>query len=411
MIMLRKLFTKMFTPNRNSENAHNKVIEPYNITQNDLALYQPVKCNADFVYWATTLRLSENKVLVCYRNGNDTNTLYALILTKLDNNSIISSTPIKCTNHPSYYITLTQLSSHKVLVCYVNGSDMSHIYTLVLTISPNDSIKVSTLPKKCNDHISSNIVTTLLPNNKVLMCYRNYNASNRIYACIITFKDDNTIYISQPIQCNKHSSHYMNLLTLPDGRILICYSRLNNGVYNQLCALILTITSNGIIRSNTPMALYTHKDGDFNTITTCLLSDTQILVCFSDNDYGFLKALTLNVLDNNTIAVILPAYTIHRYSTRWINLVPLSHNNNHKVLVFYVNDSDGSCLYVTPINISDTGIKSTQSIKCNNVNTHNINCVSLAHDNILVCYSNDDIDGYLYTMLIIDISKHEDNIQ
>ena len=47
--------------------------------------------------------------------------------------SITAGTPVQCNSHYSYYISTTLLSSDRVLVCYMNGTNSGYLYSLVIT--------------------------------------------------------------------------------------------------------------------------------------------------------------------------------------------------------------------------------------------------------------------------------------
>jgi hypothetical protein len=102
----------------------------------------------------------------------------------------------KCGDYKSTYTAATFIASNVVLVCYCNQSDNNihvrccnqsdnNIYAQIITISDDDIQKICA-PVKMNYYKSHNISITPVSSDKVLMCYSNISEDYNLYAQIIT---------------------------------------------------------------------------------------------------------------------------------------------------------------------------------------------------------------------------------
>jgi hypothetical protein len=117
---------------RNVSNSSYLYAQILTISGTTITASTPVRCNSYGSYYISTTLVSSDKVLVCYRNGSNNYYLYAQILT-ISGTTITASTPVQCNSNNSDFITTTLVSSDKVLVCYRNGSNSNYLYAQIIT--------------------------------------------------------------------------------------------------------------------------------------------------------------------------------------------------------------------------------------------------------------------------------------
>jgi hypothetical protein len=258
---------------------------------------------------------------VCYRNGSNSNYLYAQILT-ISGTTITASTPVQCNSYYSNYISTTLVSSDKVLVCYRNVSNGYYLYAQILTIS-GTTITAST-PVQCNSYNSIYISTTLVSSDKVLVCYRNVSNGGYLYAQILTISGT-TITASTPVQCNSNNSDYISTTLVSSDKVLVCYRNYSNNYY--LYAQILTI-SGTTITASTPVQCNSYSSG---FITTTLVSSDKVLVCYSNDSNNYYLYAQILTISGTTITASTPVQC-NSYISYFISTTLVS---SDKVLVYY----------------------------------------------------------------------------
>jgi hypothetical protein len=117
---------------RNDSNNSYLYSQVLTISGTTITASTPVQCNSYNSYDISTTLLSSDRVLVCYCNNNDNQYLYSQVLT-ISGTTITASTPVQCNSYDSYDISTTLLSSDRVLVCYRNGNN-GCLYSQVLSL-------------------------------------------------------------------------------------------------------------------------------------------------------------------------------------------------------------------------------------------------------------------------------------
>jgi hypothetical protein len=351
----------------------------------------PVQCNSYNSIYITTTLVSSDKVLVCYRNDSNNYYLYAQILT-ISGTTITASTPVQCNSYGSGYISATLVSSDKVLVCYRNYNNSYYLYAQILTIS-GTTITAST-PVQCNNNNSDFITTTLVSSDKVLVCYRNNSNNGYLYAQILTISGT-TITASTPVQCNSYYSYYISTTLVSSDKVLVCYRNGSNNSY--LYAQILTI-SGTTITASTPVQCNSYVSNNsyyFNFISTTLVSSDKVLVCYSNGNNSYLYAQILTI-SGTTITASTPVQC-NSYNSIYISTTLVS---SDKVLVCYRNGNNGGYLYAQILTISGTTITASTLVQCNSYSSDFISTTLVSSDKVLVCYRNDSNGSYLYAQII-----------
>lgn len=109
----------------------------------------PVQCNGVYSAYVSAVTLTENRVLVCYRDGdNTTKYLYATLIS-ITGTILAPLHTLQLSMDSTDYIWLVGISETQALVCYRNNSDNGYLYSTVLTIV-SDTVAVNERIQ-CND--------------------------------------------------------------------------------------------------------------------------------------------------------------------------------------------------------------------------------------------------------------------
>lgn len=294
--------------------------------------------NSSQSLYISTVSIGDDKILVSYRNFNDSNYLYAVVVT-LQGSVIMTGSPVRCNTSSSNWIDSVALSDNKVVISYANGYDSNYLWSILLdiendTITPNPSVR-------CHSMVVAEVALAKLTETKALLVYSNNNPSG-----------DRSIYA--------------NVLSIDTGNI----------------------TSGSAIKCNSTIC---------DNIRITALSSTKAIVCYCDRvNLDYLYSLVLNV-NGTTLSTTAPVrcnthYSIHLHTAL---IAPM------KVLVGYRNYSDNNILYAVVLSINNNSISAGVPKKCNGSHSEFIRIVVLNEDKAMICYRNNSSGGHLYSLILL----------
>ena len=250
----------------------------------------PVQCNSIKSQNISIVVLSTNKVMVCYSGGDNNDALYAIILS-VTNSDIIVNSPIKCNNDTTWFISAVALSDTSVLVSYRNYL-YGYMYGLVLVVD-GTSIIVGTPVITRNTDIRD-ISSTILLSNKVLVCYQDFNQNNHLCAILLTVSGY-SITVGSPVSCNSTNTTQIECLALSSTKALVCYK---NETDERIYILGLDINGS-VITTSSPKLCNINRSTDISIMT---LPDDRVMVNYRNIDdseslYTIILTLTTSIED------------------------------------------------------------------------------------------------------------------
>lgn len=185
--------------------------------------------------YISTVVLSEDKVLMCFKNGND-NSMYAQVI-RIIKDTITPCIPVRCCNGNPKYITLTKLKNNKVLVLHSDANKDGCLNAQILNVE-NENIEVSE-PKQFNNEYSAYMVTVpLIPNNdkEVLLAYKSLNS---IWVQRLTIDTNDNIITTDSSKIDNIDPYWINMVQLSKDKVLLCYDdgKKNYRIYSTMLTL------------------------------------------------------------------------------------------------------------------------------------------------------------------------------
>lgn len=212
--------------------------------------------------------LSENKVIVCYRDIGASNQGTACILSINDKTITVGSPTVFCTN--ATYMSVVALSENKAIVCYRNVDGSSYGTAVVLSVSGTTITVGST--KVFEGAGTSYISASLLTADKVIVCYRDEGNVYYGTACVLTISDT-VITAGTPVVFANAGSKYITATALSDTQALVCYQ---DGTASDGKTLTLTISGTSV----TPNAKTTFDADYVLHMSVTKLSSSKAVICY-----------------------------------------------------------------------------------------------------------------------------------
>lgn len=233
---------------------------------------EPTKIIDHYGNWLSITQLPDEKIVIVYNKKNN-GYMHACVL-EVENNSIFAYTPVKIVDSRACDITTTTTKDNRVVVCYIDRLG-NKVYAVVLSINEDNTINIDIKPRKCVEYGVNEIATTSIVDNKILLGYISHGYFTDTYVNMVILDIvDNTITISNPIQCNTNRSINLMLEKIKEDNdsvtVFIIY---NEYVNKDVCANIVTISKEDNIVDISPQYklaknisnLFTTKGGQ-NTI-------------------------------------------------------------------------------------------------------------------------------------------------
>ena len=321
------------------------------LTINDMSITKgsPVVFESASVDYISAVKLSENKVLVSYRDNGNSGYGTAIVLT-INGTSITKGSPIVFESGSTTHISAVSLNENKVLVSYRDGGNSGYGTAIVLTI--NESSITAGSPIVFESASVDYISAVSLNENKVLVSYRDIGNSNYGTAIVLTI-NGTSITKGSPIVFNSDSASYISAVTLNENKVLVSYRDNGNSHYGT--AIVLTINGT-TITTGSPIVF---ESASTEYISAVKLNENKVLVSYADyGNSGYGTAIVLTI--NGTSITKGSPIVFNSASTYYISAVVL---NENKVLVSYTDDGNSAYGTATTINISgdETSIKKSTS--------------------------------------------------
>lgn len=299
----------------------------------------------------SAVALTDSKVLVAYSSTIGT---FAIILT-INGTTISKGAYTKLSGSSgNVYLSAVALTDNKVLVAYNTNA-------VVLTIS-GTSISLGN-EKNFSNINSTNYYTSAvaLTDSKVLVAYSTSSTGRAIILAI----DGTTISTGTITTFSSTVTTFNSAVALTDSKVLVAYNDGGNSSYGT--AVVLTI-NNLNITVGTPTVF---RSNTTNYISVGALSETKVLVSF----YGSAQVLTIEgtTITAGTAVIFNPSSTGGTYGS-YKSIIPFSANSALVVLVsdtgkyaslsiddttITVGDASGTFVQPATSNLHNVGIAKT----------------------------------------------------
>jgi len=333
--------------------------------------------------------LTSTKVLVSYMD-NDNNSNGTAIVLNIDGTNITSGNKFIFNNGSTSYISATTLTSTKVLVSYRD----TNMYGTAIVLNISGSTITSGSAYLFNSYRTHSINTISLTDTKVLVSYRDEGNNDYGTSIILNISGINITSGSEYVFNNSNSyTTDISAVKLTDTKILVSYKDYGNSQYGT--AIVLNVDGTNITKGNA----YVFNYGNTDSISATSLTSTKVLVSYKNNnsiDTG--TAIVLNV-DGNDITKGSPYVFNYNGSTDYISAVSLS---DSKVLVSYSDNGNNSYGTTIVLTIDGNVITSGNEYVFNSGKTYDINAVFLTDSKIFISYMDNNFYG---TSVVLDVSK------
>ena len=201
--------------------------------------------SANAQYVSATFDSSNNKVVIAYRDGGNSNYGTAIVATiDSSDNSVSYGSPTVFNSANSLFNSATfDSSNNKVVIAYQNGGDSSHGYAIVGTVS-GTSISFGTHTEfegAVANYINSTFDSS---NNKVVIAYSDSGNSSRPTAVVGTVSST-SISFGTPVQVNDSRGEYLQGITFDssNNKVIIPFPDASESDYGYVCVGTVSGTS------------------------------------------------------------------------------------------------------------------------------------------------------------------------
>lgn len=248
--------------------------------------------------YISVCKIDTNKALVCYADGGNTNINTACVLS-VSGTTITPGTPVASTHTNSTYISVAQLDTDKVIVCY---------YTNVLLGSTRVVSVSGTVPSygaaaQFEAATVSYVSVAALSSTKAVVAYRDEGNANYGTACVLEVSGT-TVTPGTPIVFTSQTVSYCSLTKIADTHAHLCYSEDTGGAEGS--ARVLTV--NGSVL--TIGQIVSINEGSTSHISNTRLSEGTVVVSYQDasnSSHGTAKVLngtSTNYIDNEPVSAV-----------------------------------------------------------------------------------------------------------
>lgn len=333
--------------------------------------------NSSQSFYISSVTLSENKVLVCYRNNSHGNYLYSVIVT-IVGSTLTVGTPVQCNSTITDFISAVALSDTKVMVVYRNGSNSNYPHGIILDIA-GDSITPG-ISVQIGGGVTYTLCLVRLSTIKAVITYANNSNGNYLYAAVLSVSGA-VITVGPRVQCNSSLSVYVSAVALSEDKILMAYR--NDTIYSYLYTVVLTIDGTNILVGPNTVC----NNVISNWISVVALSSTKAVVCYCNGTDG--NKINVNILTINGTSINPGSRTIVDYnSASWLSAVLLSED---KVLICYDNTNNDRHLTAVLLTITGTTVVADGPVECGTTSIQNtwygISATKASENKVFVTYA------------------------
>lgn len=339
----------------------------------------PIGTNVPFAFstgsilGTASVQLSNNKVLVAYRDGSNSNYGTVQIVNVSGINTTVGNKFVFNANGTDN-ISLIKLDTNRVLVIYIDYSVSGYGTAAILTISDNNiSIGTRFVFKYSS---LSNLVAAQLYANKILVAYEdrpNYNAGT---AQILTINDNNIVGSKEYI-FNGFTTDQMAITALDTNRVMVAY--MDEATSNYGVAQLLTVNDNTITSGDK----FTFNSSNIEYTKSVRLTANKILLAYRNVSTNTGIARVLNI-DNSGVISGGTAFT---FSSTDIANISLTISNTNKAFITYSNNTTNSYGISCVLNVNNNTITAGTKYTFDNSNVSAVTSVVLDTDKLMVIYA------------------------
>ena len=288
------------------------------------------------------------------------------------------------------YTSAAALSNNQALVAYRDSGNSGYGTAVVLTIS---GTKISVGNKTVFNNGSTNYISAVaLNNSQVLVAYNNGGNSNYGTAVVLTI-NGTTINVGTETVFNNGTTANISAVALSDSQVLVAYSDGGNSYYGT--AVVLTISGTTIRVGN--KTVFDNRNTGF--ISAVALSNSRALIAYRHNGSPYYGTAVVLTISGTTISAGTET-VFNSGSTGYISAVAL---NNSQVLVAYSDGGNSGYGTAVVLTINGTTINVGTETVFNNGSTNYISAVALNNSQVLVAYSDGGNSNY-GTAVVLTVS-------
>jgi hypothetical protein len=281
----------------------------------------------------SAVALGSDKIVVSYRDNANSGRGTSIIGT-VDGLSVSFGIPtifdnaITDTNYSSANISLTALSSDKIVVGYSNNGSSNHGTAIVGTIT---GLTISFgSPIVFNSAITSDIATVALDSDKIVVSYR--NGGNSYYStAIVGTINELSVSFGDPIIYDNNNGFSGNMISLNNNKIIIGYTRIDSSYYGTS---IVGTVSGSSISFGTPVIYNTTGSG---AGIIAVLSSNKIIAAYNNYANAYRNEYIIGTVDGSSISWSGPT----PFGNSFNFLLSLDLLGNNKILIIYGSGNPG----------------------------------------------------------------------
>ena len=323
-----------------------------------------------------TLSLSDNKVLVAYRDVSNSWRGTLQIFT-IEDASIVEGKKYVFNNYDTQYINLLLLEDNKVLIVFNDGQN-SYGSARVININGDN---YTSGPKFIYDQVTViHMSVTRLYSNKVLVAY---NDGSNTYgtAQILTIIGD-TVSGSDPVVFNPYHTTNINTLTLNINKVLVSYTDASASGKSYGVSQILTINDNVITSSEK----FIFNNDITSEIKTVLLNENKVLIAYRESSSNIRGIAVVLTIDGTNIHIGTET-VITVDNIEYLTLLPATEDKAIAIYRRYNNTSWNGTAVI--LHIANGSIIQGDNFLFSSGNIYNVSASVLTDNKVLVVYIDD----------------------
>jgi len=237
--------------------------------------------------YCSAVALTEDKVLVAYQDGGNSNYGTSIILS-ISGTTITAGTAVVFESASSSYISAVALTEDKVLVAYTDVGNSSFGTSIILSISGTTITAGTAVVFESASTLYCSAVA--LTEDKVLVAYTDVGNSSFGTSIILSISGT-TITAGTAVVFESASSSYISAVALTEDKVLVAYTDVGNSSFGT--SIILSISGTTI----TAGTAVVFESASTAYISAVALTADKVLVAYTDlenSNYGTSKILETN---------------------------------------------------------------------------------------------------------------------
>ncbi len=293
----------------------------------------------------------------------------------------------------TYYISATQMSEDRVLVVYRDGSNSNYGTAIVIGL---EGLTVTLgSPVVFNDAGTIHNDLVRLNEERVVVTYRdqgNRNGSSDNYngkAQVLTI-EGLKVTSGQAVVFNSGSTNYISAVGLDEERLVVTYRDDSNSYYGT--AVILTVSGQTLSVGSKVV----FNSGDCYYMSAVGLDEERLVVTYSDYSNSYYGTAVILTVSGQTISVG-GKVVFNSGSTYYMSAVGL---DEERLVVAYQDSSNshyGTAVILTvsgqTLRVGSEVVFNAKDSSSNDMRTYYISLSPLSHDQVMVCYENGQYNG------------------